>query len=349
MSTLSKKNLNKKIYFRVDASSKIGLGHLIRSLAIANMTKDSFNCHFLIRKPEESILKFLQNSGFDFTLLDPNIKYSIEARNINSRIDKNQIVVFDGYYFNESYFKTFKDSGHKTLLIDDFGKLFHNIDVILNHSLSCKEEDYNRGIYNFELGLGSKYALLRPPFLEKAKEIKHIDFIKKAFVCFGGADTYNLTLKVLKALNLVETPLEIFVVLAGTHPLKKEIKEYLNKINHKFEVHENLLAEDMAKIMGGCDIAYAPTSGIAYEICACKIAFIGGYYIDNQKQIHDGFKKEGCLYSIGDLTKVSERDIVEATNYLIKNKDKAKEIVKNQSRIIDGNSDKHLTLIFEKL
>ena len=56
--------------------------------------------------------------------------------------------------------------------------------------------------------------------------------------------------------------------------------------------------------------------------------------------------KEGCLHGMGDLTKVSERDITAATG-IDNNKDKALEIVKNQSRVIDGNSDKYLNSMFE--
>ena len=53
---------------------------------------------------------------------------------------------------------------------------------------------------------------------------------------------------------MVKYPLEIIIVLAGTHPFK-EVKNYLKKLTHKFEVHENLEAEQMAKTMEKCDIA----------------------------------------------------------------------------------------------
>ena len=35
-----------KIYFRADASATIGYGHFIRTLALADMLKDDFDCTF---------------------------------------------------------------------------------------------------------------------------------------------------------------------------------------------------------------------------------------------------------------------------------------------------------------
>ena len=41
----------KKIYFRADASATIGYGHFIRTLALADMLKDDFDCTFFTCHP----------------------------------------------------------------------------------------------------------------------------------------------------------------------------------------------------------------------------------------------------------------------------------------------------------
>ena len=40
-----------KIYFRADASATIGYGHFIRTLALADMLKDDFDCTFFSAGP----------------------------------------------------------------------------------------------------------------------------------------------------------------------------------------------------------------------------------------------------------------------------------------------------------
>ena len=42
---------SRKIFFRADASSAIGYGHFIRTLALADMLKDDFDCTFFTVSP----------------------------------------------------------------------------------------------------------------------------------------------------------------------------------------------------------------------------------------------------------------------------------------------------------
>ena len=41
----------RKIFFRADASTTIGYGHFIRTLALADMLKNDFNCTFFTQSP----------------------------------------------------------------------------------------------------------------------------------------------------------------------------------------------------------------------------------------------------------------------------------------------------------
>lgn len=41
----------RKLFFRADAGIKIGWGHFIRTLALADMLKDVFECTFFTQEP----------------------------------------------------------------------------------------------------------------------------------------------------------------------------------------------------------------------------------------------------------------------------------------------------------
>ena len=51
-----------QIYFRADGHSKMGLGHVVRSLALADCLKDQFDCRFIIRNPSDSIRTLIEKS-----------------------------------------------------------------------------------------------------------------------------------------------------------------------------------------------------------------------------------------------------------------------------------------------
>lgn len=42
-----------KIYFRADASANIGYGHFVRTLALADMLKENFDCTFFTSAPTD--------------------------------------------------------------------------------------------------------------------------------------------------------------------------------------------------------------------------------------------------------------------------------------------------------
>src|SRR5690606_24941131 len=105
------------------------------------------------------------------------------------------------------YQKRVKDGGFKLVYIDDLTTEYMYADVVLNHSPHVKESNFKAEPYT-RFALGTKYAILRPIFLEAAKRERKIEIIDTAFVCFGGSDfnclTYNAIMGLLEVKNIVK-------------------------------------------------------------------------------------------------------------------------------------------------
>ena len=52
--------MERRIIFRADGNSDIGLGHVIRSLALVEMLKDNFECVFAIQEPVNALVRQIE-------------------------------------------------------------------------------------------------------------------------------------------------------------------------------------------------------------------------------------------------------------------------------------------------
>ena len=124
---------------------------------------------------------------------------------------------------------------------------------------------------------GTSYAILRPLFLEAAKKTRHSQQIRSAFICFGGADPLDLSLKAATAMTAIAQIEEIHVVVGGAY-VHQEIKD-LEKENQKLSIHRNLSEAQLLGLMEKCQFAIASSSTILYELCCVKMAVLSGYYL----------------------------------------------------------------------
>lgn len=285
-----------KIYFRADANSQIGLGHVIRSMALAEMlTEDRnsiFECVFLVQNPSLSIQTQIKEK-FELVILKETTFFLEEAHFITQNyLQGNSIIVLDHYQIQTEYQKIIKqNSNAKIVCIDDLHSWHFLADIVINHAAGLETTDYSSEEHT-KLCLGTEYALLRKPFLEAARKKREIKKIESVFICFGGSDIHNLTKKALNTCLKNGSFNEIHVVLGSASLFYQEILELVQK-DDKIILYQNLSAQQMCNVMKKCQLAIAPASSIAYEILSTGLIWMGGYYIDNQFAIYKGFKD--CL------------------------------------------------------
>ena len=300
--------MKKNVFFRADGNSKIGLGHVIRSLALADMLREEFNCHFVIRNPLETLKKKILEVCERIIVL-PDTKDTDAESEIFSEnyLSQGDIVVLDGYHFGFAYQQSIRNRGCKLVCIDDIQHTHYIADAVINHAPGLSPNEFSV-IAQTQLLLGSDYALLRRPFLCASVQPRTISKIKSVFVCFGGADHNNLSLKVLELFSAFKgEKYHINMVLGGANNFKDRVRAFAKRISDfKVNLFENLSAEDMVKVMQQSDCAIVPASSIMYEVLAVKMPVIGGYYVDNQVNIYHCFNETELIYGVGDLNLFSD-------------------------------------------
>ncbi len=281
----------RKIYFRADASATIGYGHFIRTLALADMLKDDFDCTFFTTSPSTYQIEEM-GKVCDYIALTEETKFEDFINLLNG----DEIVVLDNYFFTTEYQRTIMGIGCKLVCVDDLHNSHFVSNAVLNPALLSTSE-YDVEPYT-KLCLGLEYALLRKPFIEQHKDVKKV--YGRWLLAFGGSDFDNMTEKFLSFLQGDSRVKDITVIVGDAYKYYDNLKNYT-----KASVYKNLTAEEMSIKMRQAEYAVLPSSTISIEALAsgCKVA--NGYFVDNQIETSLMYKQEGYCVGLGDLREVS--------------------------------------------
>lgn len=341
--------MKKRVIIRADGGTSIGLGHVVRCLALADMLKDNFDIVFAIQNPNPSVLKLINEITPNVIILNAFTHSVTDSNEFSKHLDSNDIVVLDGYNFKTDYQKTIKARGCKLVVVDDLHAWHHVADVIINHADGVSIKDYSVEEYT-KLCLGLNFALLRKEFLKANNFNREIQTVKKVFISMGAADINNITQKFTEALLEIDGIEEIHLMLSSINPNLESLK-LITESQKKCKIisHFNISAGELVELLKQCDICICPASSISLESCAVGIGLVSGYTAENQNSILNGLLKNDVCISLGDLNKIKLNEIKAKLQELIENKELPKLHIKNQSLMIDGKSGERLLEVFKKI
>lgn len=326
--------MRKQVFLRADGNTSIGLGHVIRSLSIAEMLYEEFDCHFIIRSPQKAIRELILATCKSIIELSDSDDLLEEAEYLKHQfLHKEVIVVLDGYHFRTAYQKTLKIDSIRLVCIDDICDTHFIADAIINHGASVKQSDYSAEIYT-KFYLGLSYAMLRKPFRKVAKTKIKREKIQNVMICFGGADPNNMTLKVLQKLDEIAFKNKIFIILGGVNKHKQVIKHFLNEVDLTYEILSNLGAEEMLSIMKKSAIAITAPSSISYEYLSVGGVLYLEVIAENQRKMFEYFISEHLAYKFKDFPQ-------DNTNH--------EALIDHQKKYFDGQQKKRFLNIFQTL
>ncbi len=291
--------MNKKgrIIFRADGDSSIGMGHFIRTLALAEMLKDDYYCVYATCAPSAYQINEIDRvcaERIDLPKDETHFEMFLD------QLQGHEIVVLDNYFFDTAYQKAIKSKGCKLVCIDDKHHQAYVCDLIINHTPLVSESDY-QALSETKYALGLEYSLLRAPFLDASSSNKsHEGKENSYFVCFGGADYNNLSLQTLKILDELSKLEKVNIVTGAAHKDKDSIEKFCSE-RESFHHYNSLSAIEMVKVMQECNIAIVPSSSILVEVLSMGLYPITGYFVDNQEDASRAFSLLGLAVCIGDL------------------------------------------------
>jgi UDP-2,4-diacetamido-2,4,6-trideoxy-beta-L-altropyranose hydrolase len=278
--------MKRTIYFRADADHTIGYGHFIRSLALADMLRDEFECTIVTKSPTNYQRNQTEGICGLIELPDDESRFELFLEMLSGE----EIVVLDNYFYSIDYQRQIKQRAYKLVCIDDFKNKDITCDLLINTSVSEHEQ---LPLVEAKTKLqGIPWALLRKEFRGEAQRPKDSDL---ATICFGGADPLNLTIKALQLL-LTMKDIKHIAVVVGTNKMPED---YV--IDSRVKVYQNISASEIASLLQDSKFCIVSTSGVAIEAIAMGCPTYTGYYTENQIELYHNLVHNGYVYGLGDL------------------------------------------------
>lgn len=319
-----------RIFFRADGNSKMGLGHLVRSSALAQMISADYCCILATRCTIPDLLSDSRSIFDEVKLIDETLAGKTEQDVLGS-VTGSDLLVLDGYAFDEDYQKNLMEKGIDFFCIDDIHSFPFFARVIINHSGGLSPKDY-KALPDTQFYLGPRYALLRPEFLKAALQRRRKIENNKCFICFGGADPANKTLEVLKK-DLSVFFSVIHVVVGSAYQHINELKDFVQS-HGNIIIHQSLPVKDMAGVMKECAFAICSPSTIVYEYMSAGGVVFLEQIADNQKDVINFMVKAGLAYHLSQLGSISHDEMQSSLDL--------------QSTIFDGGSGERIQKIFRQ-
>ena len=194
------------IIFRVDGSSYVGSGHLMRCLFMANYFKKK-GANIIFISVESDMLKLVNYRLYKIKRRDKSWlgnKWKDDCCDTIDILNKLRlcelqpdILIIDQYKIDDKWENMIRPYVKKIMVIDDLEDRKHNCDILLDQNLNLTSKSYKKLVpEHCKLLLGGEYIILNKYFLETKKKIK--TKVQRVCIFFGSIDNNNITGFVLK-------------------------------------------------------------------------------------------------------------------------------------------------------
>ncbi|KGA06271.1 MAG: hypothetical protein GM46_10580 [actinobacterium acAcidi] len=279
--------VNRKVaVLRADASSSIGVGHVMRSLSLGEALLDEgFGVELVSFELAPSLQSLATSCGIEVVELTCAPRSSEDAQFVLTR--NADIVVVDGYEFSREFFAALELSETPFAVIDDNAETnAKSPNAVINQNPHASASMYAHLQGNPKLLLGLQYAMVR----KEVREVAEMNLPSRegeVFVAMGGADFLGLTAPIVEA--LAETGLQIRVAVGHANTQRAHIQKLADQLGNVTLIEQ----QDYVSSLASAHIAVLAAGSSLWETCAVGTPSIGLVVADNQFASANAAKKLG--------------------------------------------------------
>ena len=303
--------VNRKVaVLRADASSSIGVGHVMRSLSLGEALLDEgFGVELVSFELAPSLQSLATSCGVEVVELTCAPRSSEDAQFVLQR--NANIVVVDGYEFSREFFAVLEASSTPFAVVDDNAETnAQSPRAVINQNPHATASMYAHLQGNPKLLLGLQYAMVR----KEVREVAAMNLSSRegeVFVAMGGADFLGLTAPIVEA--LAETGLQIRVAVGHANTQRAHIQKLADQFGHVTLIEQ----QDYVSSLASAHVAILAAGSSLWEACAVGTPSIGLVVADNQFASANAAKKLGFTRVVDCRVRFNVEDVLHEVQWCI--------------------------------
>lgn len=313
----------RRIVFRVDASPRIGTGHVFRCLSVADaLAKAGVTCHFAMTDHPENLAELVMGRGHVLHRLNPVAgaaphpappphapwlagswqQDARQTRDILAMVQPDWLIL-DHYALDAMWEDTARGTT-PLAVIDDLADRPHSADLLLDSGLDRLPRHYAALVpKNCKLLLGPEFSLLRDEFARlrsraEQRRATHED-VRSLLVTLGGMDPDNILQRLLDILIGLDLHRRfIITAIAGRgSTLATPEGQARMRADHGIRVLSNVT--NVGELILNADLCIGAAGSTSWERCCLGLPTLMLVLADNQSSAAARVADHGAGLSLG--------------------------------------------------
>ncbi len=330
---------------RADGSGSIGMGHVVRCLALASAVEQrGGTVDFVCRRLDGVAAEFLRLRSFAVSELPDGIEEEDDAgRTLEiARGDGAGVVLVDHYGLGPSWWRRV-GAELPVAALDDVGRpgLADGVALVINQNAGAEEAWY-AGVSRTLCG--PRFASLREEFFEYRKtregrwasdtrDHHRASGPRRLVVTLGGSDPNGVTGRILGALRGLPRDLALDVIVGPGFHLAKTLLRGAG-LDPRIRLHDQ--PRDMPRILARADLAVTGGGSTVYECAYLGLPSLVIRMADNQAAICRTMATAGIVHFLGAWDRVEDEVIAAEVEKVLENEQRLKEMARRGMALVDG-------------
>lgn len=333
-----------RVVIRCDGAPDIGLGHIVRCLALADELRDGQNCEvcFLTRRGEVA-WQMIEKAGYTaIRPADDEADRTWISRVILEQRPDALIMDFRDGLSPEAVWE-WRRQGVLTATIDDPEDKRIACDLVFSPPVPQVRRLSWEG-FTGELHVGWEWVLLRRQFSNLSPITKN-NLRPVVLVTMGGSDPAGLTLKAVRALDSLAEDFDTLLIVGGAFCHNEALEKLLGQTKRHFEIRRNV--SDMAGVMALADLAVASFCVTAYELATVGVPGIYLCLTADHAEAALAFDASGIGRSLGVHTDVSEKTLADRVKDYLRDTATCANMVARCRKLSDGRGAQRIASVIK--